>query len=175
MTTTDVLLAADLSQLATYAGRLEKRMRFSPAAYIVFATTFSSAAALFPVTSSELAPALRGPLLLLVGLLGSVQVVMFARDRKHYLRVVGAFNDIRRTLSGDLELPESYRTLWTGSPSVGWPPDSASTLTLLVLLVFATGASGIGTWLCLGEVWMGVTVSIVILCLTLGLAMRILK
>jgi hypothetical protein len=144
--TARVLLQADVEQLVAAAQRLNQRIRTAATTYLGICVSFGTVVvaianliadrddldlkALFETNRNFLGVA--GCFLYGIGLL---QLLSFARDRKHYVKILTALNDIRQQSSETLGIGGQYASLWTSSQISAWPGDSVTTMTFVALTI----------------------------------------
>lgn len=129
--------------LVAVAARLSERMRSSATTYlgacISLSTVIVAIANLAPRQETDLNELFQSnrDFLGIVGcflyFIGVIRILAFCRDRKHYIRIINSFNDLRRHGCNCLAVDGQYAKLWTDSTVEPWPPDSVTTLTLLSL------------------------------------------
>ena len=139
-----MLLQADIEMLVAAAARINQRIRSAAATYIgvtvSFGTVIVAAANLVADRSGEDLAALYKANQAYIGVtgcflygVGVIQLLSFCRDRKHYVKIISALNDLRRRNCDALKLEGEYASLWTNSKLLAWPGDSATTMTFLAL------------------------------------------
>jgi hypothetical protein len=100
-----ILLKTDIDWLTSAATRLEQRLRFSAAKYlggcISLATAIFGFGNLLARNAETDLPTLYesnkiylGIIGIFLHLLGVVQLLSYARDRKHYIKIVNGINDL---------------------------------------------------------------------------------
>jgi hypothetical protein len=144
-TTGHVLLKRDVQMLIDAATRINKRMRSTATTFLAMCVSLSTVViAIANLTATkqgnfDLAEFYRAnaTFLGIIGcflyLIGAMHLISFCRDRKHYVRIISALNDLRKRNCDCLNIQGLYASLWTGSVVATWPPDSATTLTLVAL------------------------------------------
>jgi hypothetical protein len=140
------ILESDVRFLQVSAHRLEDRLRSAAPVYIAFCISVAGGliaagnlvAKVSNVSLAKLVEDNRWPLAITTGflsLLAILRILEFARDRKHYRKICGALNDLRQHAVRECKLAGSYAQLWSNPKLKSWPPDSASTISLLTLSV----------------------------------------
>lgn len=143
--TARIVLEADLHMLASAAGRIQQRMRFWPTVYISGCISIATVIVAFANLAAEAGTARSLELsrenkqfLSIVGFflyaIGVIQIASFARDRKHYVRILNCLNDLRQRSCEVLKIKGNYSSLWANQDIKVWPVDSTSTLSFASLL-----------------------------------------
>lgn len=144
--TARVILQADIEMLMAAAARLNKQMRVAATTFLGSCVTLATI--LVGIANLAGKPdkvdldkvyqsnkAFLGVAGCFLYALGIVLLLSYSRDRKHYVKIVTALNDLRKCGCDILSIEGEYATLWTHSRVSTWPGDSATTVTFIALSI----------------------------------------
>lgn len=163
------LLQADIGMLIAAAARINQRIRSAATTYIgvcvSLGTVIVAAANLMVEQGGQTLDTLYQANRVYLGVIGCflysvgvIHLLSFCRDRKHYVKIISALNDLRRHNCEHLKLGGEYATLWTNSTVRPWPGDSATTLTFVALTI-STQVILIGALCALSLPWPAVSLA----------------
>lgn len=128
--TAEKFFEADIGMLISAASRLNERMRSLATTYlggcISLGTVVIAVANLVAQKAADLSELYQSNRILL-GILGCflyaigvMRLLSFCRARKHYIKIINTFNDLRRESSDLLGVSGDYADLWTDKMVETW-------------------------------------------------------